>query len=105
MIKNGVKLVKKLNEPIDGRTSSLFTTNSLRKQALARAGYPIVKKHSLEDRLSTQAGIDSQEEDKNTTKSSKWLNIERANEKMLENLTVSLGETKRIENASAGDGE
>ena len=64
-----------------------------------------MKKYSLEDRLSTQAGVDSQEEDGNTTKSSKWLHKERSNERMLDNLTVSLGETKRIENASAVDGD
>ena len=53
LIKNGVKLVRKLNDPGDGRTSNLFTTHSLRQQALIRAGYPNIKKYSLEDRLST----------------------------------------------------
>ena len=99
LIKNGVKLVRKLNDQQDGRTSGLFTSNQLRKQALARAGYPNIKRHSLEDRLSTQAGAESQEDDGNTTKSSKLLqNRDGSNEKMLDNVTVTLGETKNLDN-------
>ena len=54
----------------------------------------------MEDRLSTQAGVESQEDEGNTTKSSKLLqNRDGSNEKMLDNVTVTLGETKKFDNS------
>ena len=67
-----VKLVKKINEN-DKRTSNLISSNSIRTEALARAGINLRGKHILEDRASTQGAMESQEDDINTTKSSKWL--------------------------------
>ena len=54
------------------------------------------KKGILEDRASTQGGMDSQDEEINTTKSSKFLNKDGSNERFLDNVTVSLGGTNQL---------
>ena len=90
-------MVKKISDSPDKRTSALIPSNSIRTEALARAGIQLRRKNTLEDRASTQGGMDSQEDDINTTKSSKWMQKDGGlNERSLDNVTVSLGGTKQL---------
>ena len=98
MIKKGVRLVKQMNDHVPERGLMLFS-NSVRKEALARAGIVLrknKKRSGLEDPASTQEDY----EENNTTKSSKFT---VKNDRSLGEVTVSLGGTGTKQFNNLGD--